>query len=230
VRRYAAVALGGIRPNEGEVVPGLMKVLKNAGEDDKVRDMAAWAMSRLQPGPAAVAALPDLMAVLKDQATPLIVRTRAMWALRIHDKGLRQHKDIAPALTTILGEPRNEKSKMLHYDVAFTLGAYWGAEAPSQALDALLDFLRDDKVMIYRGTGGKASGSGKEGGGPGDTSVKEEAKGDGRIMAVRALRFVGRAVVTKRADIMGQLQALNASTKDEDLSKELKSALQEFGK
>ena len=109
----------------------------------------------------------------------------------------------------VMKEPATDENKMLRYDCAYMLGMIWQKDAPEQTLDLLLEFLHDKGVKVYVGTAASVGGTSTETKG-GKGSVKEEGKGDGRIMATDALTAMGPSRYAQRQDIVKQLRVLAA--------------------
>src|SRR5262249_44356154 len=139
-------------------------------------------------------------------------RERVIWALRPHYQKNRDVKlpGALEAFANILSEPKEDKSRMLRYDCAYMLGVLKEKAAPDKALDTLHEFLHDSSIVLYRGARGGAGSFGSEVQKT-DPNVKEEGKGDGRIMAVQALMSIGYSRVSKRDDIMKQLKTIAAN-------------------
>jgi hypothetical protein len=228
VREFAAYALGRIEAKAADAVPDLIRVLGNRHEDDKVRVKAAWALARIGAVEGAEDALPTLMEVIGDSTASHQVRERALWALRVHARLFRDTPAVRTTLTDLLAEPRTPATRMLRYDGAYLLGMVWGPEAPAKTLDVLLDFLRDDTLQIYVGT--RSNTPAKERGAGAAALAKDEGMGDGRTMAVEALRRIGAEVVSPRSDLLEQLRLLATEAKNEPLRDLCKKALGEFEK
>ena len=113
---------------------------------------------------------------------------------------------------------------MLRYDCAFMLGMLQKRDVRPEVLQTLLEFLKDDSIQIFVGKKSSVGGVGKEKG-PGGADVKEGGKGDGRVMAVRALMEIGPLKLVDQPAIIAELRALadNNATYEElrMLSKEL---------
>jgi HEAT repeat protein len=212
LRKIAALALGGLKTQAAAAVPDLLNTLANPKEVPAVRVEAAVALQAIGNVPAAKGSIPKLVTVLRDPSNPAKVRERTMWALRAHAEELPDHPEVFDALNRIVLEPRTEANRMLRYDSAYILGYFQRAEVAKEVLDVLAEFLKDTDLKIYTGTKavtGAAGATEKAGGGAGS---KELGKGDGRVMAVQALRQIGGARVKTRPDIMRQLQALRDDT------------------
>jgi hypothetical protein len=104
------------------------------------------------------------------------------------------------------------------------LGMIWQEKAPEAALDVLLEFLRDDSIKLYKGSTTQVGGTGSETGAKRTTS-KDVISGDARIMAVDAIKAIGKARWSKRDDIMRQLRALAA---DATIFPELRAKAQDL--
>jgi HEAT repeat protein len=229
VRILSAVALGSIGKDAASAVPDLVHVLKKKNEQFQVRAFAAVGLAMIGPCDAAVQAVPDIMDVLTDRNAPYPVRERAMWAIRVHNTKLRDMKAVLDGLEKLLSEPRREGANMLRYDAAYMLGMLLGEEAPAKTLDVLHDFLFDSSIRIYEGNTTQAGGGAKEGMTAETAKVQEKGTGDGRTMAIQALREMGRARVMQRPEIVKQLRAIAAdSSVNKKLREETKSLLAAF--
>jgi hypothetical protein len=207
VRRDAAIGLGSLGKGAEEAVPDLVAMLANAQEDRDVRAQVAVALARIGKVPAAQKAIPALVNV---QGNVIAVRERTLWALRVHGTDLQSYPDFFKALAGIVAETPHAKHRMLRYDSACTLGMLKKADVPEKALDVLLDFLKDDTIRVYAGV--------------------TDVAGDGRAMAVQALREIGPTVVRARKDIMAQLRALyNSQLTLPNLRLELEKAQSKLG-
>lgn len=230
VRRYATVALGGLEKHAEKAVPELVALVTNKDEQWELRVDAAVALSRIGPGPAARAAVPDLLRVVESDQNPMRVRERAMWALRVHGNKMADFPELFPAMAKLMKDAREPEAKMLRYDCAYLLGVFKGPDAPRETIDVLYEFLKDDKIQIYGGTSGTVTASGVEKKG-GNAEVKEKHIGDGRKMAVQALSNMaitkaGRdRILQDRPDIPQMLRTLSQNTPFEDLRKDITGLL-----
>ena len=207
LRHNAAVALGGIGDKAEKAVPALVAMLTDVKEVQEPRMAAAGALSRIGPVPAAIDALPRLLQLISNAADDSDVRWRTVWALRPHNVNLQKIPGVYPALTKVLKEPKTEANRMLRHDCAYMVGVLQGKDVPNEVLDALIDFLKDNKVQIYVRTDANLQAFGAESG-TGKAKVTETGKGDGRVMATQALRQIGSAKIRQRPEIIQQLQAL----------------------
>ena len=210
IRRYAAMALGGIGAASEPAIPLLVKKIQDAGETSETRIQCAMAMNRIGNCPAAVAAVPDLLGVIGNPSHDANVRERVIWALRVHNVELRNMTGVKDTLTKVVQEPRNNTNKMLRYDSAYMLGMIWQKQAPEATLDVLDEYLHDDTIKIFEKTASSVGGASAEVQG-GTTAVEERGKGDGRIMATDALKMIGPARYSGRAPLMQQLRVLAAN-------------------
>jgi HEAT repeat protein len=229
LRTNAAVAIGGIGEDAAPVVRDLVRHLADPKESARVRTEAAVALSRIGAVPDAVEAVPTLLGVLGDPADDAKVRERTMWALRVHQGNLR-NLNVFPTLTKILSEPKRHETRMLRYDCAYMLGLFLESETPAKALDVLLDFLKDNTILIYTGTSVGAGGASAESK-TAKTKIEEKGLGDGRVMAIAALDKIGRTRVVARPDIVQQLHALADSSETQgDLRQKTKELLRKLKK
>jgi hypothetical protein len=115
---------------------------------------------------------------------------------------------------------------MLRYDCAFLLGVLQGPKVPPEAMDVLLEYLKDDKILIFENKKTVVGGTGQETT-VGKANVQEVGKGDGRVMALQALTEIGAARVNERRDIVEQLRILaNDQATNADLREACKKLLQ----
>jgi HEAT repeat protein len=233
LRHNVAVALGGLGTAAAPAFDDLIKVLADSKEDAEVRVAAATALARVGNAMADAGNGPkqkyiqDLVPLLAP-GTSDKVRERTLWVLRLYPKELASHQDVFEAMVRIASTPRERIDKMLRYDAAFMLGVFWRQRTPKVGLDVLLDFLNDDHIKIFTGTSVSTTivdGIERQ---PGKAIIVDQGEGDGRVMAVRALRRIGPEVVSHRQDIMRQLRALRNSP-DARMQTELKSLFEEFG-
>jgi HEAT repeat protein len=217
LRRNVIVAMAGLEKAGVPAFPDLIKVLANSTEEPNVRAEAAVALSKIaapflkEGNPPGRENIPALINIIKDTNTPSKVRERTLWILANYQRELPDRKDVFDVLVPIVSSPRTENNKMLRYHTAFMLGAFWRERAPDKALDVLEEFLKDNTIKLFKGTdveSGGASGVEKTGG---EAKVKEVGVGDGRVMAVIALKLMGKERVQPRRVIMQQLQTLRKS-------------------
>ncbi len=212
VRRNAALALGGIGKASEPAMPLLLQRMQDTKEDQKTRVKCANALAQIGPVGGAAPIVPSLLRIIEDARDDVEVRERAVWALRVHGGELRKMKGPLETFSKILKEPVNAGNKMLRYDCAYMLGMIWQHTAPDGALDILGDFLADATIKLYQGqvivsgpkTAESISGKG---------FVKEQSEGDARVMAADALKGIGFARYSQRADIMKHLKTLADDTK-----------------
>jgi HEAT repeat protein len=209
IRGYAALALGGIGKASEPAIPLLVKKIQDAGETTDTRIQCAMAMARIGNGAAAVAVVPDLIGVVGNPLHDAKVRERVIWALRVHGAELRNMNGVKEAFTRVVMEARTEQNRMLRYDSAYMLGMIWQQQAPEPTLDVLTEYLHDDSIKIFDKTVSGVGGASAETKG-GTTAVEERGKGDGRIMAVDALKMMGPGRYAGRAPLMKQLRVLAA--------------------
>lgn len=228
-RGFAAVALGGIGKAAEPAVKDLVRMIGAVKERPQNRINAAVALSRVGDVPAATKEAPVLLQILEDPRQDARVRERIVWALRVHNVRLRTMDGIYPALTRVVKEVGGNENRMLRYDCAYMLGVLQGAEAPREAMDVLLEFLRDDTIQIYVGVGTSVSVSGEKD--PGKANTKDIGKGDGRVMAIQALEKIGGTRIRERPEMITQLRAIAANaTLNADLREKSKALLQSIGK
>jgi len=230
LRRNVVLALGGIGPKAESALPAVAKLIADPKENKSVRMEAAVTLNRFGAGEAARKTVPDLLRVLEDPADDGDVRWRITWALRVYKDGLTEIPGVLPAFVKVLSEKPRKETKMLRYDCAYLLGMLQAEKAPKEALDVLLEFLKDDSIVLYERTAVTTSGGGAETNG-GKANVKEVGKGDGRVMAIAALTEVGPEVIMTRPDIVRQLRAVaeNADTVP-DLKKKTQTLLAKLTK
>jgi HEAT repeat protein len=229
VREVAAVALGSIGKDAEAAVPDLVNVMKKTDENYRVRAFAAVGLAMIGSCDAAVRAVPDIVNVMTDRKAPYPVRERALWAIRVHNTKLREMKSVLDGLEKLLSEPRSENANMLRYDAAYMLGMLLTEEAPAKTLDVLQDFLSDSSIRLYEGNTTQSGGGAKEGMSAEASSVQEKGTGDGRTMAIQALREIGRARVVQRQAIVKQLRAIATDGKvNKKLREDTQKLLAEF--
>lgn len=230
VRGNAALALAGIGPDAEPAYRALADLVENPRERAQTRVEAAVALSRIGDVPASIPAIPGLLKVVANPAEDGRVRERIIWALRVHNARLRQIPEVYPAFTKVLSEPRKDDNRMLRFDCAFMLGMLQGPAATTEVLTVLHEFLKDDSIQIYVGTKVAVGAVGIETT-QGKSESKEVGKGDGRIMAVRALHQIGPERVSKHAGIVAELRSLAAnSTIYADLRIQARELLKDIGK
>jgi HEAT repeat protein len=234
LRRNVVVALAGFKEAGVPAFNDLIRVLANPDERPDVRAEAGVSLSRiaapfLQEGnPPGRDNIPTLIAILRDAKAPSKVRERTLWVLANYQRELPDRKDVYDALFPIVASPRSDNNKMLRYHTAFMLGAFWRDRAPKEALDVLLEFLKDDSIKLYKETSTSGGGAGGFEKTTGEAKVKEIGEGDGRVMAIQALQRIGPGLVRPRADIMQQIKALRTS-RDPKMKKALAELDQIFG-
>jgi HEAT repeat protein len=227
LRRNVVLALGGIGPKASSAIPAVVKVITNPKEEKRVRMEAAVTMNRFGVSPASRKTVPELLKVLENPNDNPDVRWRITWALRVYKDELADIPGVVPAFIKVLNEPLRD-NKMVRYDCAYLLGMLKGDEAPKEALDVLLEFLKDPNMILYDKTAVKTSASGSETD-RGNASVVEQGKGDARIMAVAALTEVGSRVLAQRPDIVRELHAIAENPEGfQDLREKTKALLRKI--
>ena len=235
VRRLTAYGLGDMGKLAAPAVPRLAEIVANRTESAVVRVQAATALSFIGDVAGAAEQAPKLVHVLANRADNIEVRKRVIWALRVHNINLEKVPGAIDAFTKILDEPKGsdaskvQASKMLFFDSAYMLGMLRGSAAPPKTMDVLLEFLKDNSIQIFVGTGAKGGGTGAEVKGA-DLKVLETGQGDGRVMAVQALGIIG-AAVRSRDDIIRELQAIASNAELwSKLRDDAKTLLKSLGK
>lgn len=231
LRRYAALALGGIGESAEPAIGPLVKLLANPAEYDQARIDAGVALAKIGPRKEAEDAVPSLLRVLENQKDDPHVREKIVWALRVHKLNLANFPGVFPAFAKVMVEDKTDKNTMLRYDCGYMLGVLQGPEAPDKVLDVLLEFLKNDTILIYKGKAvavGKSAGVESKGS---STTAKDEGYGDGRVMAIQALGRIGADRVVRRNDIVMQLRAIHANPKTHsELKEKTKELLDSLGK
>jgi HEAT repeat protein len=235
VRFNAAVSLGGI--GDPKALDALAQVVGDTSEKARVRESAAIALrdagiQKTDEGtkarPELVKQLPVIVKVIENPKDEAKVRATALWPIRFLDPDLvAQKPEVVKALETIVtSEPKVPPTKMLRYDSACLLGLFKGPNISDAALKTLNEFLRDEEVFIYAGTSVGTGGSGTlEKGGGGAESVKKQGQGDGRVIAIQALTFIGSEGIRRSPEILKQLNNLANNAKDKRLKDETKKLL-----
>lgn len=231
LRRYAAFALGGIGEKSEPAIGPLVKLLANPADYDMARIEAGVALAKIGPRKEAEDSVPSLLRILENQKDNPEVREKVVWALRVHKLNLANFPGVYPTFAKVMVEDKTAKNSMLRYDCAYMLGVLQGPDAPDKALDVLLEFLKNESILIYKGKAVSAgTSSGVEGKGS-STTAKDEGYGDGRVMVIQALTRIGADRVLRRNDILKQLQAINANPKTlPDLKEKTKELLETLGK
>ncbi len=213
LRNNAAVALGGIGEKAQPAVPDLVRLLADQKENPVVRQEAAVALRHLGVCQAAVDAIPTLIEVFTNPKNPPDVRAQTLWAFRVHQEKLADYPKFFEALDkTLATEPAKLENKMLRYDCAFILGMFKQDKVKDKVMATLLEFLKDDTIIIYAGTQSSVSGGGGEKG-VGDSSVAKRGKDDGRKMVIQALERIGVEKVRQYPKIVEQVKFLSESPK-----------------
>jgi len=226
VRRYAALALGGIGEKAEPAIGPLVKLLANTSEYAEARVEAATALAKIGPRKEAEDAVPSLLRVLENPKDHSLVRERIVWALRVHKLNLGNFPGVYPTFGKVMVEAKTDKNTMLRYDCAYMLGVLQAADAPDKVLDVLLEFLKNDQILIYKGKAVTVGSSGGVEAKGSATTAKDEGYGDGRVMAIQALGRMGAERVLRRKDVVMQLQAINANPKTHaELKKNTKELL-----
>ena len=188
VRRYAALALGGIGEKAEPAIVALVKVLANTGEYAEARVEAATALAKIGPRQEAEKSVPSLLGILENPKDHPLVRERIVWALRVHKLNLANFPGVYPTFGKVMVENKSDKNTMLRYDCAYMLGVLQGADAPDKVLDVLMEFLKNDEILIYKGKGIKIGNAGTVEAKGSQTTAKDEGYGDGRVMAIQGPR------------------------------------------
>lgn len=231
LRKHAALALGGIGEKAEPAIGPLVKLLSNLAEDFEARVEAAVALAKIGPRKEAEDAVPTLLRVLENPKDHPLVRERIVWALRVHKLNLGNFPGVYPTLGKVMVEDKTAKNTMLRYDCAYMLGVLQAAEAPDKALDVLLEFLKNDSILIYKGKAVSVGSSGGVEAKGSATTAKDEGYGDGRVMAIQALGRIGADRVVRRDDIVKQLRAIHANPKTHsELKEKTKELLDTLGK
>jgi HEAT repeat protein len=229
LRRNAAIGLGGLEKEAEPAYKDLLQLVAKENEPEQVRVQSAVALSKIGKafvGAGQVAlpeqAAPTLIAVVKDFTSPPEVRLRSLWALRPLNERLKNYPALFDALDDILGEEKTRDNRMLRYDAAFLLGVFKRGDVSDKVLDVLNEFLCDDTVQRYKGVDPKVRPLKENRLKPG--APVEKGQGDGRVMAVVALRYIGPERLRTRKDIIMQLRALQ-NTPDPAMRKEIRAVL-----
>jgi HEAT repeat protein len=206
-RTNAALALGGIGAHAEAAVASLVQMVGDTKEKSATRIEAAVALQSIGPVQAAVRAVPSLLRVLENPVQDISVRERVVWSLRAHKTNLRALPGVASTFTKVVSEPADGNNKLLRYDCAYMLGAIQNSDVPRQVMDVLLEYLKDDTIQLFDAKKSSVGGTGQEAN-SGKADVKELGRGDGRVMAADALKWIGPRRLAERRDIIQQLEAL----------------------
>jgi HEAT repeat protein len=232
VREAVAVALSGLGQAGAPAYPDLVKVLANPGEQPAVRERAGMALASIgkafkkEPLPAVRESVPTFVTLVKDSRAPGKVREKALWALMALREKLEDYPEVFHALDAIVALPKTGDTRMLRYTSAYLLGVFQKDKVSKAGLDVLNEFLHDESLQIFKGTG--AVGAGKVEKGAGAGKVVDTGAGDGRKMAVQALSYVGAERLRTRPDIIRQLRALQGS-RDPEMREQVQEILKELG-
>jgi HEAT repeat protein len=210
LRFNAAVALIGFKGVGEPAVPDLVQLVRDPKEDIEVRKQAAVALSRIGYNQELEQAIHALLGVIGNSAEVGAVRERTLWVMRPYLLNTQQPKrePVFKIMGGIVAEPRRYEIKMLRYDSAYLLGMFKKGKVDEKALDVLDEFLHDPGIKVFVGGRGTSSATGEAA--KGSTGFKEQGKGDGRIMAVDALRVIGAVRVATRPNLILRLLKLEA--------------------
>jgi HEAT repeat protein len=213
VRTSAALALGGIGSEAQMAYESLLQMAEDTKEKSGIREEAAYALQRLGKCPAADQSVKRILKVVGDAKEPINVRTRIMWNLHVHYLDDLRRMGIYPTLYNVLSEPKStdrmNDNKMLRYDCAVLLGHLQQTDVQPDVLKTLLEFLRDKDVAIHVGKTSSVGGVGKETGTAGG-NVSEGGRGDGRVLAAKALEKIGYERLADQPEIIAELRSLAA--------------------
>ncbi|HVS37798.1 MAG TPA: HEAT repeat domain-containing protein, partial [Gemmataceae bacterium] len=190
VRRNAALSLSKIGPPAAKVLPQIVQALQyhEADADSQyngIRVYAAEALNHiLMPG--IEPAIPAVLKIIRSDPDP-VVRMRCLFAL-FDVEDLDRYK-ITPVLTALLDDTGQETA-VLRWDAARLLAFRLRERAPDKTADVLLQLLRAQGVVEFKGVDAKTNGVGSEGAG-GKTTVNQDLGGDGRWMGAQGLGFLG---------------------------------------
>lgn len=210
LRRNSALALAGLADAAVDAYPALLKMVEDAGERPEVRIEAAVALARMGNVPPALEAVPRFLRVVADPTQDARVRERVIWALRVHNARLQSIPGVYEAFTKVLGEQPMQTNRMLRYDCAFMMGMLQGPDVGEAVLNTLHEFLKDGSIQIYTGASVNVAAGSTEGS-AGRVDRKETGKGDGRVMAIRALNRVGPDKTGKHKGIVRELRNLSTA-------------------
>jgi hypothetical protein len=215
----AALALGKIGKAAEDAVPALVNILTDKQQSLEFRVEAAEALTNMGAIPAIRERIPQMLTVLGNPNEPGDLRIRTAWLFNefLVAKQADAVKSGYDTFAKVCAEPSNKDNGSTRYHCAWLLGIVYQREAPDPALVVLEEWLYDTTGKLY---GGKVASSGVSG-----TEKKSQdnvdavLEGDSRVMAVQALKFIGKGRVRDRPKIVQQLQVL---AKDEKTNPELK--------
>jgi len=153
--------------------------------------------------------VPGLLEVLTNPREDEDVRRHVLWALSVHGSALANIKGVMPAFGRVLSEPPREENLLVRFNCAYVMGMVLQEKTPPEVFPVLLDYLKTDRIRIFRTKGTRVQGGGLETTTGGTTSI-DLREGDGRSMAVSALERIGPAVVRQHPEIVDQLRRLAA--------------------
>jgi HEAT repeat protein len=238
LRTNAAVALGGIA--DPSCIAALAEVVADTKELSRVREHAAIALRDAgvqttaegkSARPELIKQLPLLIKVIEDPNDDPKVRATALWPFRFLDPDVvAQKPEVTQVLEKIVTSERKvPPTKMMRYDSACLLCLFQGPKVSAAAMNTINDFLHDDQVFIYTGITADPGRLPPEGTKPDDPKVKIKGRGDGRVVAVQALSFVGADKIREYPRIAKQLRTLaDDPNTDKRLEKEIKRLLSSF--
>ncbi len=239
LRANAAVALGGI--GDRSALTALAQLLVNTSENPEVRQYAAVALrdAGIEPRPGGgymarpelVQQIPLLVKIIENAKDDPQVRALVLWPFRFFDDTVvSQHPEFLEALQKVVAsEPKVPATKMMRYDSACLLGRFKEANISPEAMNTLSEFLKDTGVIIYTGTSSKTEAVSTEKA-SGSATVQKTGKGDGRIIVVQALTYVGKQKLKQYPEMVKQMHALVDNPNTDQRLKELtKKVLEEFG-
>lgn len=202
LRAQAAMSLGTTASAIPEqVFEPLLKLAADPKESPPVRLEAVVALAHLPQIPTIRRYLPEVLDLFGNPKTDSTLRERLVWVLRSYIEKL-EDLAVLPTMEKVVAEPKTPKNRMVRYDCAALLATIRGPEVSAATLDTLHEFLQDTTIQIFVKKDANVEASGTETG-AGKVETKDVGKGDGRVLALRSLRFVVRDFPNFELDPVG---------------------------
>jgi HEAT repeat protein len=220
LRKSAALALGGIGPSAAEAVPWLVHMVTDLKQPLEVRVESAEALTGMGNIAAVQGKIPDLLRVLGNPNEDGDLRIRLAWLFNAFVEHRPTMQAAFPVMSKICAEPATKDNGSTRYHCAYLLSIAYRQQAPDAAISVLADWLKDNTGKIYSNKRSSVGAQGLEK--KGNAEVQLVLEGDSRIMAVDALRLIGRERIERSGRLNDIIQQLQGLVKDNDTHKELK--------